>query len=232
MEWWERWHMSWRDGREIKGSRAIPTLWRKVDLETQRWRGKGPYRSWCTQLRQWSGPGSHSWWKLCLSLWSYCSRGLCLQPTPVLSSKAMQMSMTRDAAWNHVDSQALYWADIAPHQQLYSSLGTAEFELLGPTPCQGGYCLATAQTWQRWHGGDWLWLWVDWEEERLNRDPGWSTQLPPRPMPTSTPFVTCSMTWRIWSCRTIGTGSPWLGAIEGYQRGVSVYIHYWWSSRS
>lgn len=31
------------EGWEIKGSRAIPTLWRKVDLETQRWRGKGPY---------------------------------------------------------------------------------------------------------------------------------------------------------------------------------------------
>lgn len=202
-------------GWEIKGSRAIPTLWRKVDLETQRWWGKGPYE----ELVHPAAAMMRSWLPL---LMKAMSESVVLLQLRSVSSKATQMSMTWAAVWNHVDSQALYWAGIVPHQQLYSSLGTTEFELLGPTPCQGGYCLATAQTWQRWHGGDWLWLWVDWEEERLNKDPGWSTQLPPRPTPTSTPFVTCSTTWRIWSCRTIGTGSPWLGAIEGYQRGVSV----------
>lgn len=31
------------DRWEIKGSRAVPTLCKKVELETQRWQGKGPY---------------------------------------------------------------------------------------------------------------------------------------------------------------------------------------------
>lgn len=37
--------------------------------------------------------------------------------------------------------------------------------------------------------------------------------------------------WRSWSYRTGAAGSPLLLAIAGYQRVVSVMVHYWWCVR-